>query len=353
LFNQGTAVVGWFNANVSSRGASEDTLTGFNAFYLTFNYTLGNITISVGAPAGGIIPILGSFGFTGDLPSPEFESEAEVRGAAGVFTVSVGDVCQYIQVGNIVLLRNITINQELRLFETGLNAQQSFRLYYNHPETPDDTTNIGTFDSNVLVVSLPPITQADIMQANPDAVQSLMKDHGGFYTANGVFEPIWGMTEANAYSKVVFSVPGFDVSKAINQNEGWHDSVDINFGITVSNMQSIPYAAAPLLKIMRDDQQVPSQNSLIGLYATACPPADDVSMMVAKAIKMALPHALPVTANGLGTLFGAVCQIMDKMPLAAAHTVNIANSISNVVNSVLAAVEWGPSANQHMVARAF
>jgi len=335
LLDQGTCAMARFNTNKSKHTFKSDSVSGFNEFYMqSLSGGQGVVAIDVLSPAGEVIPVLEDFKYVGTLPSPTVTSEAQVRNVSGSLFIKVGDSFHYELISGFVNLVNDTSNQQLRLHNILETAQHSTRLYFRHIETEDDVTVVGEYEPVVTVISLPPFTQAEIMQANPDAVQQKLKDHEGFYLPNQAWEPVFNMTESSDYSKVVFSTLGFDINEASDLNTGWFDSVDQNFGISVANMQNVAYAASPLVKIMRGDEYVPSGNSVLGLFATATVEKDDIALLVGRDMMNALPHGLPAEYNGFGTLFSMVSSVMGKMSLAAAHTTNISRTVANVVNEV-------------------
>lgn len=337
LFDQGTSVTAVFNCNSSFQEVSFDSLTGFNGVY--FNWLPTNAFLEVRSPAGEQIDAMSDFAYSGgSFPSPVFESQVTVRSSSGQFSISVGDSCRYLNDNFTLVIENITKSTVFRLADLTLTSNQSVRMYFRFTEQPDDKTEIGSYNNRINVITLPPVRQDDVLQSDTSGVQTILKEYGGVYLVNEIFEPVFSMAEANAYSKIVFSTEGFNLDDAANPTLGWYDTMDVNFGIAVGNMQTIPYAAAPFTKIVRDDEQVPSTGSIVGLYATTTEPPDDVAMMIAKALKAKLPHGLPASANGFGTLFKLVSKVISKVPVAAAHAYNIAHTVSGVVDSVLAGI---------------
>lgn len=343
LFDQATCVVGRFNAGTAIRSISTDSVAGFNVVYLHSNFNVNNLfTITPTIPGGGLPPSMSEYFFNGTLnfgaTTPIFQSRVPVRNASLSFRIAIGDEVRYTNLNGVIYMENVTLSQLIKVQNTTFGSQDSTRLYYSDVIDLDEpVTIIGAFEPDMTVIGLPPTTQADIIQQNPNSYQALMKDNGGIYFTNQIWQPVFNMTSSTGYRKVAFSISDQPLVDLSDPTVGWFDSVDTNFGITVANFQSVPYAAAPMIKCLRSDEWVPSPHSLIGMMTFNASDKNDVAVLIAQDFMNQMPHAMPKDFNQSGKLFGMISGLIRTLPVALSHGVNISKEVAKLVQDVVSA----------------
>jgi len=304
-----------------------------------------------GVPGSGVFPVFS--GLSNTLPSPPFASTASYTSVVGSFSVAAGNLTRYIvdpTDPRAVLLQNQTSGQTIRVGgPVGTRIGET---------TNDATAFVLTSDAggpNVVVntlfstLTLPPITQDDMLQQNPKMVAQLAKETDGVYIPSSIFEPIFNVTSAAEYRKVLLITKADVTSDMISPFLGWFDTYDTNFSTTVVNFQGIPYACKPMVKICRGVELVPSSNSILGIFAQGSPDEQPEAIDICKAFTQYQPHGYPVNYNGLGILFGKVMKVVDCLPVLLRNGLNIYRGIKSVCDEDLK--ESSHDSDEYMYAR--
>jgi hypothetical protein len=341
LFDQATVVVGRFNASTAMRAAATTDVAGYNPIYLRTNFAANNfLSVTASIPGGFTPPSMFVFNFAGTIApggfTPIFIAEAPVRNAGLTFQIAIGDEIRYTHELGRIYMQNVTTSSRLEL-QLGIpGLQGSTRIYYSDViDLEDQRTVISEFDPDLTVIGLPPTTQADIIQQNPLAYQTLLKDNGGVYFTNQIWQPVFNMTNSTGYRKVVFNSLDQSLVDLADPDIGWFDSVDTNFGFTIANFQSVPYAAAPMIKCLRTDEWVPSPHSIIGMMTFNACDKNEVAVLIAQDFMNKMPHAMPKDFNTNGKLFGMISGLIRTLPVALSHGVQISKDVAKLVQDVV------------------
>jgi len=348
LVNQGTVTSMRYPLNHSTAvfDSPMGALPGFQPLELratAFRITPIAFNIWMNVSIDGLLvrePLLPSFvGNSGQLPSTAVAAKVPFRNSSNSFTVKKGDLLQY-QLGTgtengVVYLVNTSAATTMRVAVlmsstvVGISTYGNYRFYTNESEG----ALLELEEESVTLVTLPPVTQADMIQQNPRADVQLLKEPGGIYTTNSVFQPIYGVTGAGEYGKINFVQKGTDPSSMGAPSLGWFDSADRNFGITVQNLQGIPYACKPFIKISRSLEIVPSAHSLVGAFACGGPAVQTEAVDIVKAFNECQPHGYPAAANLFGNLFESIYRVITAIPDVLRVGGNISKAVKKVCDS--------------------
>lgn len=192
-------------------------------------------------------------------------------------------------------------------------------------------------DEEVTLLVLPPLTQADIIQQNPKAVVELLKECDGVYLAGGIQEPVFNVTHAAEYRKVVYSNSQTDPVGLVSPGVGYFDTVDHNFSTQVINMQGIPYACKMLLKLNKTAEVVPAADSIIGAFTTGCPDEQPEVIDICKAVALRRAHGVPPSENFLGALAAKTLKVIEGIEQGARHATNISFLVRQLMDGELIA----------------
>jgi hypothetical protein len=275
------------------------------------------------------IPAIGGAGF-----SPTFTSTHTISTIEGNTIINIGDEYRYEQTtaGSIVLrnLTDIGLFTTLATFITGFPTVQNARLKHSLVESDDIS---GEFNPNFDLIVLPPIQQADISQTVPGSTIFLMKDGGGCYMPTFKFQPVFTPSSVNFRRQrfAVLNTPGTDL---LVPTGGITDHLDSNFGIGVINIQGMPYAAQPLIKLRRAHQIIPSSGSFFGMFAYNNDTRDQVAIDIADTMHESQVHLHPATDNFLDTLVKTVGTAINALPKVLNSATNIAAAVQKVCNTV-------------------
>lgn len=190
----------------------------------------------------------------------------------------------------------------------------------------------NAIETTLNVISLPPVTQNSMLQANPKTVCELFKSFDGVYLPGSIMQPVFNVTHASSYRKTVFVNKKVDMSDPAyiaSDVFGWSDSFDKNFAISVANFQSIPKACRPLVKVCRTVEAVPSADSILGAVATGCPVKCPEAIDLCHSFTDMQPHGFPPSYNGLGTLFHKITRVINQLNILHRDGRNIARIVSN------------------------
>lgn len=330
LINQATAVMARVAADVSSIEPIREHVRGYDEFYLQWS-SLPNPIINAFFPGGASGSPINELSFSGVFPSPVLPATTIFRNGTGTFRIDIGDLWQYQTNGSIIYLVNLSSSTRVQLRDWSASAG-SLRMYYRGALDADIPINEVRSDMTKMV--LPPVLQKDMQAQIVSTTSYLMKDDEGVYLNNQIWRPIFDPQSATSFKKIIFVNELSNLADLDDPNTGWYDSYDKNFGFAMVNIQGMSQTAAPLVKMIRTDEQVPSKKSIVGAYTTRCTGSNPIALQVAQTMVDRLPMGFPASFNGMGKLFSMVTTALKHMPLALAHAMNLTTQISDLVDSV-------------------
>lgn len=346
LINQGSIVSMRYPSDISERsivGAVEaDALPVTAISSATLQLNTNNFSLDI---SGALVTINGTntrvlpdfTGFSTSLPSAPFVVPAGViiRTATGAIFASAGASIQYrldttnsrrVNLGVVSTVTNSSI-----ILVQGTNAGQVTNSITEFFIEAPGAGNLETEgDSNITVLSLPPVTQGAMLQANPKSCCNLMKEFDGVYLPSSIMQPVINVTHASSYRKCVLANKTVNLQRAeYIPVTGWFDTVDQNFSVAVINMQGIPYACKPILKINRSVEAVPSSDSILGAVTVGCPEKCAEAVDICQAFTELQPHGFPPAYNGLGLLFSKVANLVGELNVLDRDARNIGRVVNN------------------------
>lgn len=197
----------------------------------------------------------------------------------------------------------------------------------------------GIEAANCSLVQLPPTSTEGIVQSTPKAVYMSMKEENGIYMVKRIFQPVFSVQKANEVRPIRLAT----ASAAEGTLGATNDVYDLNYGVGVVVMSSIPTSCAPAIKLFRDVEIVAGDTSAFQLFMTSnegeCQPA----LEVVHAITQNHPFMYPESYNVLGTLMNTITGIISKVPLLG----NIAGAVAHAVRALAGGtVQNGTSQNR-------
>jgi hypothetical protein len=345
LFDQGTFVTGCFNCSVEPYTYEENHVRSFDPFYLNLNVTPGPVVHLLALIEGAPAPALSTLNYVGTLPSPLILMDFTLRNSSGSVVFPLGSFVLYENLGALCILRQNLTSNYLVLGPVVVNSNQQTRLYSRIELLDTLTEAIYPADGQVNKLILPPCTQADIQQMNVSAVHGLLKDcvsarnktigdeASSCYLSNRIWEPVFLPQDSTNFRKCIIVSQGDQLADLVDGSTGWHDSFDKNFGWGVMNLQSVPWAAAPLIHAVRTDEQVPGHNSIIGAYATRAGYKEPLALDIALTASSRLPHG-HVRTGGNGGLFNKITNMLQRLPKVLATGGNVASRLSEIIDNL-------------------
>lgn len=329
LLNQGTVVAGQFNFNVSQHTPAVEGL-GESV----------KISAQINSPPGAQFTVSSLpaklEGWTGTwapgITSPGYVADTEIRSPGGTLILSVGDSWVWfvatVPVGLTLVLRNQTTTTD-HIVGSALPSGQTVIgvVWY-----AIDIENTTVVDSRYNAITMPPITQADLVQQDPNNGVQLMKQSGGIYMPLRVFQPVYNMQNSAGFAPFAFLTRESQVETV--SPTGYGDSYDLNFAIGVINMQSIPYIANPLIKAINYREIVTTSQSIMGAFLVRTGEDDALALEVARTLTTALNHSYPADYNGLGKLFGIVMNCIRRLPMLGANAMTIRRCVTDAMSCV-------------------
>lgn len=341
LLNQATFTCMRYPTDQSVKSFEVDSpLSAAEPFYLATSiiYSAPSNTVSINVGPNNVEELPVFSGSITSLPSPPVTSTVQFRNNAATFTVSVGHSIQYVNQGGAIQLRNVTLNTFISLKAinptpfNNSSASNVTRFYFTGGNLIE-----GDHEADQTFVTIPPVTQADMAQQDVKSMITLAKEVGGVYVVGRIFQPIFNVTSAASYRKVILTTADVEVLDVISPKFGWFDTVDQNFSFQAVNWQSVPYACKPMIKIVRTNEIVPAPQSILGIAATGCPPEQPEAIEIAKAFSTNQPHGYPVSYNGLGILFAKVLAVTEKIPDMLRSSNNIYREVKRICDQEVAA----------------
>lgn len=337
LINQGTFAASRYPVNAGKKARHTAEIGDYNPVFWSFTLPaiVGSVVVTrTPADAGTNIPV-------GPQAIPlTWATDVDLRNISGSFRASVGDSLTLQTFTSAVtpgvsFLRLTNNDAPGNFIDIGVSngpTALTQQMYYRSID--DEDFESGEVDDTLTVITLPPLTQADIQQANPRSTSGLLKDWSGVYLPSAIFEPVFKVTSSIEYGKIALATRTSTLDDYGSPNSGYFDTVDSNFGLGVINMRSIPYACKFQVKLERTDEIVPADASVISLFATGCPEDECLAIQVAKGLSDLEAHGYPVDYNGLGLLFNKMNAALRLLPKAMGTVSNIGECIAEVSQEV-------------------
>lgn len=347
LIDQGIAVVAQFNPNVEPRSLALAIDEGVTAVQWAGYFRLVN---SNEIRYAGVLPGLGQypwhFEVTTTVPALNFGVNTSVIGVAvadftigGAMIFAQGDSLRWRAVRNTgtTLLVNLQSGTGDPIVWTDTALAQITLETNGLATNPTAKGILGDVVEHIVkanVVTMPPVTQEDLIQMTPKTVQFLLKDTRGFYVVKRVWQPVLNMTKASSYGPLRFITDDSTLGDVTGILGGIQDTFDANYGFAVCSLSSLPIACAPYVKAIRSWEVIPSRGSGWGPFTTTTSPKDDNAMMIARTVSDMDPFAYPHDYNGLGLLFAKVCSIVAKIPRALRTGAAVADKVAQVCEGI-------------------
>jgi hypothetical protein len=341
LFDQGTFVSGCFNASVAPYIYNENHVRGFDPFFMhVINVASNTIAVTTTVNGNSVAP-MNELNYTGTMPSPNIVLSFDLRNASGDTVLPEGTTVSYRLVGTQINLVDVAgVINPLFLGVHIVNQTFDKRLYarVSNVEATTEPIEEGSLTFNLL--TLPPVTQADIQQMNVSSVHGLLKGNrdlagsntrSGCYLPNRIWQPVFNVQNSSNFRKCLIVNETTDLQDLTNNATGWADSFDLNFGWGILNLQSVPWAAAPFIHLVRSDEQVPGHNSILGAYARRAGIKQPLASEIALSASSQLPHGFTVSHEGVRRMFNALSNVLAETPKILANTGNIGESIAKLL----------------------
>lgn len=194
LLDQGTFASLRFPTNESKQAWEAPDLLGFEPFYLHGVVTAGvEIQLSPSHPALGFPVVV-------TAPSTPVTLANPIRNQTNSFSALPTDTVVIQLTGGTWQLTNVTTSQSLVLSLDHQNAVFTQRLYFN-VDTLDEGSEVSSLRSDITLLSLPPVTQSAIQQADTSATSGKVKDWGGVYLPGMIFQPVFNVSTSIKYGR--------------------------------------------------------------------------------------------------------------------------------------------------------
>lgn len=180
----------------------------------------------------------------------------------------------------------------------------------------------------VTTFELPPTTTESIIQSTPKAVYMSMKEQNGWYMVKRVWQPVFNVQNANTYRSTYMAMPGVEIVDEVPFGEP--DTFDLNYGMGVVVMTSIPTSCAPAFKMFRDVEIVAGENSPFQLFMKSNGDPYKGAVEVCHSIAMHHPMCYPESYNVLGGLMNLITGALGKIPIIG----DVANAVQHIVGGL-------------------
>lgn len=322
LWNQGSVVVGQFQSDITSQSGSGLFNMDMSAFY-------NNLTPPVTSQWSMVGPVLAAF-----PPTIVTSGTPQVIGTgvpAIPFVLKLPDGTVFYD--NTLPTQSITVSNSGPLYTVTGNTTPPVSFFNNNISTNPDSPTLFNFSVwlstdgqlapyaspevlNQVLWHLPPLSQAQVVQADPKYSAELMKDHLGVYVVRRYFEPKLRMTPSTAGGNVKFEVNGMGRSEVLAGGGGlMNDLIDSNAAVIVTIVRGISYAANPTIKANRFLEYMPAPGSRIAQFVSDCPPKDEDAEEVFRQMQVNGPHSYIPDANLLGLLSSFITTLVENLPV--------------------------------------
>jgi hypothetical protein len=193
--------------------------------------------------------------------------------------------------------------------------------------------NTGTTAQQETLISLPPLTQQDISQADPKFSAELMKKHCGFYAVRRYYEPVLSMVQSTV-SAIKFSYPG--VQEQVTQTTVGGIENDLLYSpaaMVIASIIGISTACSPTIKSERFVEFTTGPESRLSPFVGDTPEKDDDAVEVFRQVQLSGPHSYIPDANSLGYLASMITTLVSNLPA-------FLRGARSVSHAVAQACEW-------------
>lgn len=357
LINQGIAVSAQFNQNTKKVDAGYDhDETG-----TAVNYDVIWNTASAPHNVHFVLPGLGEYPWNGTLPlttpstgTPQSRTSTLVATdtyvAAGplgtpITWYSTGDGVRFLATFNPLGPGGVflTIDLEVSAGNTGDNwaplgfSWRNLTSNSGPGRVGEDYTHTQKFNQ----ITMPPITQEDLMQQTPKAVVFQLKATDGVYVVKRVWQPVYNMTPASDYGPVRLATTDTTATELAAAVGVLNDTLDSNYGFSVTNFSSLPLACQPYFKAIRSWEVVPGRGSPWGPFTTTNPPKEQLAEIISRTIGDLDPFAYPEAYNGFGLMFAKIMKVVTKIPRVLRSAANVSEAVASCCESAQAMVAGG------------
>lgn len=338
LWDQGSFAVGQYQSDVSSLPA--DQSLDIAEVVVSVSNTLSSAVCSItygGSKNNGVImpavtipgPLPGSVGF----------------GISESFVLTIPDGGVFARYAGVSLTCNITF----------VAAAAPLGAYYNFAipgfatvRVPVSLANTvvrvplelsGPFVSgivnnpNVKAWTLPPLSQKEVVQADPKFSAELMKKHMGFYAVRRYFEPKLRMSDTSDSGLIKCLVPGINKIDVVKPEGGLgSDCFDVNGSVIVAVIRGISFAASPTIKSCRFVEFMPSPGSDLAPFVGPTPEKDEDAEEMFRQFQLSGPHSYIPDANSLGFLSTMLWTAIEHLPIVMRGARSISHAIARAVD---------------------
>jgi len=339
LWDQGSFAVGQYQSDVSNLPA--DQSLDIAEIVVSVSNTISSAVCSItygGSKNNGVImaPITVSPG-----PAPG----AVGFGIAENFTLRIPDGAVFASYVGTSLVCNVTFVQAV----TPVGAYYNFAITgFAAVRVPVSLVNTvvrtplelsGPFVSgivnnpNVKAWTLPPLSQKEVVQADPKFSAELMKKHMGFYAVRRYFEPKLRMSDTSDSGLIKCLVPGIGKGDVIKPEGGLSsDCFDVNGSAIVGVIRGISYAASPTIKACRFVEFMPAPGSDLAPFVGPCPEKDDDAEEVFRQFQLSGSHSYIPDANSMGFLGAMIWSAVESLPVFMRGARSISHAIARAVD---------------------
>jgi len=343
LWDQGSFAVGQFQTDISNVPVDPDS--SLATLEYTSGATPGSATFRItyqGPNNGGVLmpstavnPATPGIGFIGQNVGAQFRIKNPNTGGLFINFPNVTNpnlnITYVPQAGNVEPYYNLVQtgnNPPFRI--TPIPAGQVQRIPMElEGEVVEEIQN----KANYTVWDLPPLSQADIVQADPKFSAELMKNHEGFYWVRRFFEPQMNMTDVSNTGIIKFRAPGVPPPTSQTPFGGISfDVFDKNGASVVAVIRGISHAAAPTIKICKFVEFMPSPGSPLAPFCGDCPMKDEDAVEIFRQIQTSGPHSYIPDANALGLMAAMLGKVIEYLPRFLRGARSISQAVMNVVD---------------------
>jgi hypothetical protein len=184
----------------------------------------------------------------------------------------------------------------LRAFATGGNIAATTYVGID--------TFVPAHSSDYTLVNLPPSIEGAMAQLDPKFAFGQLNrlDGGGYYSVSKTHEPVFNWQVPANRRPIKFWAQGITSEEMDAAPGGFPDTIDPNFNCITHLNLGCAGALAPGIKVTRDIEIVPQQDSELAPFSRPAKPCSSATLDVYRTMQSALPHTYDASANLLGTL---------------------------------------------------
>jgi hypothetical protein len=180
--------------------------------------------------------------------------------------------------------------------------------------------------------ALPATTTASMVLSDPKSYQGQLKNmHGGYFTRFNVHNPVFEWSYATDAMRILFNTPGISRDEMDTAIGGFVDTPSKNFMVSTQIMDGCSAALAPLWKMYRSFEVVPTAGSLYGPMALVTADKDMRGDEFVRSTMVETPHTYDESYNGSGKLKNFVNKLMVNLPATVTTASTIATSLTELI----------------------